>query len=50
MPSLKIISIHRCPAHLSPAQFQQKMEAFTDAIVAVPCIQKHALKFETVPN
>ncbi|KAJ7106672.1 hypothetical protein C8R44DRAFT_326094 [Mycena epipterygia] len=45
------VSIHRAPAHLSKAQFDQKMDAYMDAFSAVPVVKKNALKIEMfVPN
>jgi hypothetical protein len=48
MAPIKFITIHNAPAHLSPAELQQKMEALLDTAAAVPIIQKHALKLEIV--
>ncbi|KAJ7136761.1 hypothetical protein C8R44DRAFT_868879 [Mycena epipterygia] len=40
------VSIHRAAAHLSKAQFEQKMDDFMDAFIEVPAVKKNALKIE----
>ncbi|KAJ7106671.1 hypothetical protein C8R44DRAFT_885941 [Mycena epipterygia] len=39
-------SIHPVPAHLSKAQFEQKMEALVDALIAVPVFKNNAFGIE----
>ncbi|KAJ7628129.1 hypothetical protein DFH06DRAFT_723063 [Mycena polygramma] len=45
------IGVHKVPANSSLPEFRAKMEAFADALVALPAAQEQCLKYELmVPN
>ncbi|KAJ6474529.1 hypothetical protein DFH09DRAFT_1293563 [Mycena vulgaris] len=46
MPRVKVVSIHRAPSHLSKTQFEEKMEALMNGVIALPIAQRNMLKFE----
>lgn len=44
----RAIGIHEAPSYLSQAEFEAKMKALADALLAVPIVQQNFLKFDIV--